>query len=159
MKLPDSAFAVERAASLVEAFPGRCREAGLAPTRQRLLVYRCLAESTDHPTADELYVRVREVLASVSLATVYRNLHAFAAAGIVDEVAAGGSSARFDANPERHHHCICSDCGSVRDVYGEELDSPGLEGRRVGGFEVRATRMNLYGLCEECLPAEPDRPL
>jgi Fur family peroxide stress response transcriptional regulator len=139
-----------RRTARIAAFDRRCREAGLEPTAQRRVIYRRLAESLDHPNAEAVWARVRVDLPRVSLATVYRNLRNFAARGLVEEVATGGSVSRWDANDDEHHHLVCERCGSVTDCYGEDLDRAGLVGAEVEGFEVRSARVNVFGTCPEC---------
>lgn len=134
----------------VEAFGERCRVAGLADTSQRRIIYRCLAESLDHPTAESLFLRVKSHLPKVSLATVYRNLKLFAEAGLVDEVATGSSLSRFDANQDRHHHLICKRCSAVADYYDARLDEAATVGAAIDGFEVHAANVNVFGVCRTC---------
>jgi len=148
---------VRAASERVAAFGGRCRAAGLADTPQRLLIYRCLAESVDHPTAEALFLRVKPHLSKVSLATVYRNLKLFAEAGLIDEVATGRSLSRYDGNQDRHHHLICKACGGVADYYDDKLDglavatAAGLaRGLVAGGFEVHDVRLDVFGVCAAC---------
>jgi Fur family peroxide stress response transcriptional regulator len=150
------------AAGRVDAFAERCRQAGFAATAQRLLIYRCLATSYDHPTAEVLWSRVRNENSRVSLATVYRNLRAFADAGFIEEVATGASISRWDANEDDHHHLVCEGCGAVRDCYAGDLESldllapEALASQEILGFSIRSARINLFGRCEACL-REDDR--
>ena len=139
-------------------FARACRKLGLADTPQRRTIYKALADSLDHPTAELLWARVKKQLPRVSLATVYRNLKVFVDAGLIEEVATGSSFARYDANRAHHHHLICRACGKVADYYSAEFD--GL-GERVGdeggvsGFEVHDLKVNLFGLCAACrVPAD-----
>jgi Fur family peroxide stress response transcriptional regulator len=142
----------QRIDEMLAAFPQRCTAAGLAATTQRRTVYECLARSLDHPTAEALYERVKGRLPGVSLATVYRNLRLFVAAGFVDEVATGASLSRFDANQTRHHHLICTVCGSVRDYYSDALDGMTAAVRPDERFEVREAKVNIFGHCADCRP-------
>ena len=64
-------------------FEAACARAGLAATEQRRLIYKALAESHDHPTAEAVFLEIRPKAPRLSLATVYRNLRLFAAAGLV----------------------------------------------------------------------------
>ncbi|HYB98683.1 MAG TPA: transcriptional repressor [Candidatus Limnocylindrales bacterium] len=142
-------------AAAADGFAQRCRAAGLADTPQRRVIYRCLAESLDHPTAEAVYLRVKPHLPKVSLATVYRNLKLFAEAGIIDEVATGSSLARYDANQDQHHHLICKSCGSVADYYDDRLDGAGVltSAAVIDGFEVHGAKVNVFGLCSACRPS------
>ncbi len=136
-----------------DRFGPACQQAGLADTPQRRVIFRVLAESRDHPSVETIHARVHAILPRVSLATVYRNLKVFVRAGLIEEVATGQSHARYDANPARHHHLICTSCGAVSDTYSDELDSLGSAATRVEGFEVRDFKVNLYGICATCQQA------
>lgn len=132
------------------AFKKACYSAGLADTPQRRLIYRVLADSLDHPTAEMVHLRVGERSPRVSLATVYRNLKAFAAAGMADEVAVGGHRARYDANMLPHHHLVCRGCGCVRDYIHNRGDGPLPTKAELGGFEVDSAKINWIGICADC---------
>ncbi|MFT4572342.1 MAG: Fur family peroxide stress response transcriptional regulator [Hyphomicrobiaceae bacterium] len=142
-----------RRAVRIERFVARCKDVGLEPTAQRRVIYRRLADSLDHPSAETVWTRVREELPRVSLATVYRSLRSFAEKGLVEELAIGGSVVRWDANDDEHHHLICENCAAVVDYYGADLDLDGIVdrvGSRVGGFAVRSARVSVFGTCPEC---------
>lgn len=93
-------------------------EHGLRCTQQRASIYRALAGSEAHPTADALYRQVSKELAGVSLATVYNTLEAFCRAGLVQKLPGAGEngSARYDAVRENHLHLRCQKTGAVEDV-------------------------------------------
>ena len=87
-------------------------------TAQRAAVYRYLRSVTSHPTADDIFTQVREVLPDISLATVYKALEAFVEAGLARKLALGGGPARYDGRTDDHDHVRCIKCGVVRDVVG-----------------------------------------
>jgi Fe2+ or Zn2+ uptake regulation protein len=98
------------------------RERGLRCTRQRERIYRALAATKDHPTAEELLTLVERRAGdeSMSLATVYNTLEVFLEQGLVRRFssagrAAGPSPARYDADVSDHAHLIEAD-GTVRDL-------------------------------------------
>jgi Fe2+ or Zn2+ uptake regulation protein len=137
------------------------RAAGLKLTPQRLAIVRELAEDESHPTAQELFERLRPDLPTMSFATVYNTLDALAAAGLCAGLALSPGSSRFDPNMEPHHHLVCDRCGSVRDVPSApaadvpqadaEADSVRRAISRVApGFEVRSVERILRGLCADC---------
>lgn len=128
----------------------RCREHGLAVTPQRLTVFRALLESHDHPSPEMLFDRVRSVLPSLSMATVYKILDALGDIGVVREVAVVNDCRRFDANLDRHHHLVCTRCKSVVDFYDERLDAV-RPSRPVRGFKPHEVAVQLLGLCRTCL--------
>jgi len=89
---------------------------GLRCTRQREEIYRALAETRSHPTAEELFETVRGRLPGVSLATVYNTLDAFVREGLCLRLSCPASDAcRFDADTSEHAHLVLPD-GRVVDV-------------------------------------------
>lgn len=88
--------------------------AGLRPTRQREVVYGVLQEHRDHPCANEVYLRAKARLSSISLATVYNCLELFVSSGIVRQLHFQRQSARFCPNEDSqphfaHFHCEVTD--------------------------------------------------
>jgi Fur family peroxide stress response transcriptional regulator len=126
----------------------RLRDADLQVTRPRLAVYRVLADADDHPTASEIYERVRSTSPGVSMATVYNCLDALQEAGMVGVMNEVHQAARYDAVMERHHHLICRSCDQVVDLHDPDLDE--LAPADAGGFEVEDLSVHFYGLCPDC---------
>ena len=122
-------------------------------TPQMSAVYDVLAASRDHPTAVQLFQRVRRILPRVSLGTVYRNLDKLRDAGRLRVVRLEGGLAHYDAMIEPHDHFVCERCGAVIDLPGRApaLDAGAL---RAAGYDVRWHTTALYGACAGCA----DRP-
>lgn len=134
----------------------RVRASGLKLTPQRMAIVRELAADPTHPTAQELYERLREALPTMSFATVYNTLDALATAGLCEALSLSPGAARFDPNMEPHHHAVCDRCGLVRDVPRASVDAVAGEGAGAGslaGFHVRVVEQIYRGLCADC--AEP----
>lgn len=119
-------------------------------TPQRAAIYEYLHSVATHPTADEIFTQVREVMPDISLATVYKALEAFVAAGVALKLAVDAGPARYDARTEDHDHVRCLGCGVVRDVVGSHDMSliEGLESE--DGFEIIDYRLELLGYCPAC---------
>jgi Fur family transcriptional regulator, peroxide stress response regulator len=132
----------------IQELTGRCREAGLAVTPQRLAVYRALLESDDHPTPDMLHARVRRTMPSMSLATIYKALDTLEKLGVIREVHVFSDVSRFDANLDHHHHLVCVDCKRVIDYYDESLST--LTPRRISGFVPESVAVRILGKCSDC---------
>lgn len=119
-------------------------------TAQRAAVYRYLKNVTTHPTADEIFTQVREVLPEISLATVYKALEAFVESGVSRKLTMGGGPARYDGRTDDHDHVRCMKCGTVRDVVGIH-DSDMIRGLHSDdGFEILDYRLELIGYCPRC---------
>ncbi len=128
-----------------------CEDRGLRLTPQREVLLRVLSEAMGHPTADEMVQRVREVLPTVSHATVYRNLQELVREGLIGTLEVGGSAVQFEVNPDDHHHFVCHKCGHVWDVYLSSLDVR-INRRRteLDGFRVDRRDVQLHGVCSDC---------
>jgi Fur family peroxide stress response transcriptional regulator len=114
---------------------------GLRMTPQRSEVYRVVMEGRDHPTAHDVFVRSKERLPHISLATVYSCLEALVRHGVVRQVNFERESSRFCPNLEEHgHFCDCR-TGEIRDVpfkpgvkLSDFLDLP--EGVKITDVEI-----------------------
>ncbi len=128
----------------------RFREHAIRCTRQRAAIYAALAETTSHPTADDLYRTVRRVCPRISRNTVYYTLGALSHAGLVHEVNIGHDGARFDANLTLHHHLICRGCHRILDVMDEALDQLHVPREQAKGFRIFIHRVEFQGYCVGC---------
>lgn len=122
----------------------------LRMTCQRRVILEELGRSRAHPTADELYARVRRRLPHVSLGTVYRNLQEMADRGLVRRLTTGGTQKRFDGDASEHHHVRCVACGRVSDAGIGSLDLPLEDASRASRYEVTGYRLELLGYCPRC---------
>src|SRR5258707_7794481 len=103
-----------------------CRTAGMTLTPQRVVIYRALLESEDHPSPEALKDRVKAQLPAVSLATIYKTLDVLVDLGLASELAVTGNTKRYDANMGVHHHLVCTQCGSVADTEDVSLSKISL---------------------------------
>ncbi|NDV26111.1 Fur family transcriptional regulator [Desulfovibrio sp. JC010] len=121
---------------------------GQRRSKQRELILEELKGLTCHPTADELYERVRKRLPNISLGTVYRNLELMADHGVILKIETGGKN-RFDGNAEPHPHIRCLQCGKVDDVMNE-VTAPEISEIEAQGYDVKGCSIEYFGLCPEC---------
>ncbi|MGK4006604.1 Fur family transcriptional regulator [Sorangium sp. So ce1036] len=136
------------------------RSSGLKLTPQRLAIVRELAVDPTHPTAQELFERLRPALPTMSFATVYNTLDALASAGLCAALSLSPGAARFDPNMAAHHHAVCDLCGLVRDVPCEPPSERAAEPLSASlaaapGFEVRAVERIYRGVCADCARSAP----
>lgn len=90
--------------------------AGLRLTRQRQEVYNVLMEKRDHPTANQVFTRVRERIPSISLATVYNCLDALVKHRLVRQVNFDREPSRFCPNLVEHGHFSDMETGAIYDI-------------------------------------------
>lgn len=127
-----------------------CHRNDLAATHQRYVIYQAIHEIPGHPGPEEIYARVRTKIPSISLATVYKTLHAFLESGIVNEVSLHRGSLRVDPNPDFHHHLVCVDCRSITDIPREMVGPVKMQGKLPQGFHVERYAVEIQGLCSQC---------
>lgn len=119
-------------------------------TRQREQIFEVVAESHDHPTAEEIFRRSQKRMPEISFATVYNSLSALVQCGLVRQVTLEKSPARFCPNMREHCHFLCEICGTVVDV-----PIPAKNGLSVSlprGFQLSHIDVALRGTCSQCLP-------
>ena len=142
----------------------RLREAledsGQRFTEQRGAVYRYLADTKIHPTADEVFIAVRQNLPGISLATVYKSLETLVGCGLAVKLTYADQSARYDGRTDPHHHARCVVCSSVTDIPGE-IPSREIHSlrNRSGNFTVTGYHLELSGYCSYCLPEGGPAPV
>lgn len=125
--------------------------AALKYSRQRECIKEYLNSTTEHPTADMVYTRVREEFPNISLGTVYRNLNLLADIGEAVKITTSDGGDRFDGNTQPHYHFYCSECNQLLDLDIAPMDHINeLAGKNFDG-EIKSHNVIFYGKCGECL--------
>ena len=107
-----------------------------------------------HPSADELYLRVRKRLPRISLGTVYRNLEILAREGMIRRLVLGGPQMRYDGGHGEHHHVRCVRCGRIDDA---PAPAPAAADRIIArrtGYRIIERRVQYLGVCPSCRKKE-----
>ncbi len=127
------------------------RNAGLKVTLPRLKILEILeGGGARHKSAEDIYKALLSSNEDIGLATVYRVLTQFEAAGLVTRHHFENGMAVFELNRGSHHdHIVCLDCGKV-----EEFMDDGIEERQESiakqhGFEIEDHSMVIYGHCRK----------
>ena len=137
-----------------------CEQAGLAVTHQRQVIYDVLCSVEGHPSPEEVYARVKRRIPSISLATVYKNLHLFIDSGIFKQVSLHHGSMRVETNSARHHHLVCTQCKTISDIEPDLLGLAETPHQLPGGFLVERLAVDVLGVCAGCQQAAAEaRPL
>jgi Fur family ferric uptake transcriptional regulator len=123
---------------------------GLKMTSQRRIVTEAFFDPTQthgHPTAEELYLRVREIDSGVGYATVYRTLKLLTESKLASPSRLGDNQTRYEpeAPGEHHDHFVCRDCGAIMEFEDEEIEILQEEIARKLGFVLTDHRMVLFG--------------
>jgi len=141
----------------VNVFSEVCRRYGVKATHQRTEIYRELARTNEHPDAETIYARVRKRIPAISLDTVYRTLRLLEKKGLISRVGFLGEKTRFDANTNRHHHFICTECGFMGDFYNEEWNDFRAPSNVMSMGTVNSIHVELRGLCKACQRKRSDK--
>ena len=124
--------------------------ASLKYSRQRECIRHYLMETKEHPTADSIYMHVKQEFPNISLGTVYRNLGVLEENGQLMRIPMDNGSDRFDPNVVPHYHFLCRKCGCLQDVPMTALDSLNqLAQAHIDGI-VESHALLFKGVCKRC---------
>jgi Fur family ferric uptake transcriptional regulator len=127
------------------------RRAGLKVTLPRLKILEILENSqTRHMSAEEIYRKLIDSSEDIGLATVYRVLTQFEAAGLVSRHHFEDGMAVFEINHGTHHdHIVCMDCGLVEEFVDPEIETRQNSIAQRLGFRIAEHSLVLYGRCQK----------
>jgi Fur family transcriptional regulator, iron response regulator len=119
------------------------RDRGIQPSAQRVAVGQYALMTEDHPSADQVWARVRKSFPMISRATVYNTLNLFVAKGLLLPLVLAEGKVVFDPKVDRHHHFIDDDTGTIHDVPWQALEVKNIQSLR--GYDVRQYQVVLRG--------------
>ncbi|MDT8405937.1 MAG: ferric iron uptake transcriptional regulator [Methylococcales bacterium] len=129
------------------------RDVGLKVTLPRLKILEILETQTEarHMSAEQVYKHLLSDDEEIGLATVYRVLTQFEAAGLVTRHHFEGGNSVFELNKGEHHdHLLCVKCGRVEEFQDESIERRQQEIAHRFDFELTDHSLYLYGLCPDC---------
>ena len=124
------------------------REHGLKVTPQRLGILS-LMDQRGHISVDDLYLEIKDRFASISLATMYKNINTMMASSIIAEVKLPKQKSRFEIAKEVHGHLLCQECGEFLDIgvdFEKIINDITLKSR----YRLFETSLVLSGVCPLC---------
>jgi Fur family ferric uptake transcriptional regulator/Fur family peroxide stress response transcriptional regulator len=120
-----------------------------ADLSHRDLILDIVKRTDEHPSADDVFMRARSSVPSISLATVYRNLRRLVNDGRLRERMFGGVS-RFDAHLEEHAHLVCTSCGAIVDVAADGAEFVRQLDVAAPAWVLERVDLEVKGLCPNC---------
>ena len=125
---------------------------GLKSTSQREIILAEFLRSEEHPSTEELYLRVRKKHPQIGYATVHRTLKLFADCGIASVRNFGDGTTRYEsvAADEHHDHLVCQSCGLIIEFEDDRIEKLQKQVASSHDFKVLDHRLELYGLCSKC---------
>lgn len=120
----------------------------LKATPQRLAIIQ-LMHYAGHIGIDELYQEVRKKFSSISLATLYKNVHTMLDVALIREVKIPGHKTKYEISKESHAHVLCKSCGELKDV---PLEPVSLLQKSIdmSHYKVEEVSVVMSGICPEC---------
>ncbi|MCC6216934.1 MAG: transcriptional repressor [Polyangiaceae bacterium] len=126
-----------------EATVDRLRAHGIQASAQRVAVADYVLFTDEHPSAEQVYQRVRGSLPVLSKATVYNTLNLLVRTGLLRELALAEGHVVFDPRVEPHHHFVDDRTGEVRDLPWDAVDVGRVA--PIPGYRIRELQVVLRG--------------
>lgn len=114
-------------------------------TKQKEAILGIVCTLRSHPTADEVYGKLRKEIPNISLGTIYRNLNQLADNGDIQRVIMPNGADRYDFRIDQHQHLKCVKCAKIYDIEAK-VDIALSDSR----FEVESYTLVLNGVCKNC---------
>jgi Fur family ferric uptake transcriptional regulator len=131
--------------------------AGYRLTEPRRALAALIAGRDGHFTAPDLVAEARTQRLGVGRATVFRTLEVLEALGSVERLdLPSGEHAYVVCERAHHHHVICSRCGRTNEIRDGSLQAVVSEIARRTGYRVDSHRLELFGLCPDCIASQPE---
>jgi len=129
------------------------KNAGLKVTLPRVKILQILEKQVEerHLTAEKVYKILLSEDEEIGLATVYRVLTQFEAAGLVTRHHFEGGNSVFElATGDHHDHIMCMKCGKVDEFSDDFIETRQKEIADRLGYELTDHGLYLYGFCPQC---------
>jgi Fur family peroxide stress response transcriptional regulator len=122
------------------------REHNLKATKQRMGILSIM-QTYGHINIEELYVEIKKTFASISLATLYKNMHLMLDKKLLTEVSIKNSKTMYEITKESHAHLHCESCKEIFDI---DFDFNKIDKPTSGEFILKDTQIIFSGLCKNC---------
>lgn len=131
------------------------KKAGLKVTLPRMKILEILETTLaedKHLSAEDIYRQLIDSGEDIGLATVYRVLTQFEAAGLVVRHHFEGGQAVFELSRSEHHdHIVCIKCGRVAEFLNKTIENEQKKIATDAGYRITAHALIIYGICDVCL--------
>ncbi|MCF6157894.1 MAG: transcriptional repressor [wastewater metagenome] len=134
----------------IEKLTNILRSNGMKITPQRLMIFKVLKNNTSHPSAEEIFRRVKRTYPTVSFTTIYKTLETLRDLGEIKELIIDKDRKHYDPNTDSHHHVICSTCKKIGDILDDYSPSIKLPDSIKNKYTVSGFQISFYGVCNDC---------
>lgn len=118
-------------------------EHGIQPSAQRVAIAAFVLETEEHPSADQVWARVKDTFPMLSRATTYNTLNLFVERGLLRELVLAEGRVVFDPNVGAHHHFIDEETGTIHDVPWTAIQVKNVDALK--GYDVREYQVVMRG--------------
>ena len=116
-------------------------------TKQKKIILDIIMSSSEHMTAEEIYMTAKKIMPSIAIGTVYRNLGLMTEAGEIRRIIVHNAPDRFDKLIVPHEHLIYEKCGMLTDITVADLKGY-LE--KQTGIKIKGYDLSLIYICDKC---------
>jgi Fe2+ or Zn2+ uptake regulation protein len=136
---------------MLEKYVKLLKEKSIKITPQRLEILMYLDKNRNHPTADQIYVNLKDKNPSLSKTTVYNSLDILNRNNIIQTINITGSESRYDLKSKMHHHFMCKKCECIIDI---DISCPNIEKTIKDGYKIQEVHGYFKGICKKCINRE-----
>jgi Fur family peroxide stress response transcriptional regulator len=119
-------------------------------TNQKKMILNYLQNTDSHPTAEEIFLAVRNILPQISFATIYRNLKNLVNEGYISTLAFEKGPTRYDAH-KNPAHFICRKCKKIYDITQIDHKKINKKASKDINAQIESNTFYFFGICEKCL--------
>lgn len=120
-------------------------------TKQRRYILDIFVHADSHLTIEELYNKTRQKHPNIGMATVYRTVNLLCECGLASGFKHSDGAFRYELEKEGHNHLLCLKCGRLIEDADPQVAVLRNKLARKNGFKVMHMRVEVYGICSECL--------
>ena len=104
----------------------------------------------EHPSADDIYLRLSQQNLCISRATVYRNLAFLSQQGFIQKINIPNSAERYEINPDPHYHAKCQNCNKVYDIHVDKMIDIKIPQCQNSEINILEYDIIFRGICNNC---------
>ncbi len=124
------------------------KQRGLKATPQRMLILNIIGKS-GHVDIEEIYKKVKDIIPSISIATIYKNLKILVNKNIIQELNISSFKTLYELNTSEHIHIICKNCKKIIDVNIDKLEFKKYFKDKLD-IDTEDFEINLFSICNNC---------
>jgi len=115
-------------------------------TKYKKAILDIINTSYNHMTADDVYIKMKQIYPKIVLASIYNNLNSLVDEDLIKRIVIEGEDNRYD-KMMKHDHLVCKKCGKLIDInfndYTKELI-------KQSGIDILGYDLKVYIICSEC---------